>query len=608
MESTEEKREDKSAEKLELEIMEKILLKDNVGVILQDLLKNTMLSENNKFSPGMKYEDFDITFSSFEAVNKEILHTLIIVPNRYDQNSKFCQFPRKEEVKFIEEKYDGYNKTIKNYYRSFKIMLTPRIRRNLKFDIRQFKYRTFVDGKPVDYIMNHTLKDKDLLCIVTHKLKLKLKDPNKPHKYGKITQILEQLQDKNDEKLKKFWDYFEIVYIIFCIRTEKKMVEEYAKFPPEMQNVDKNFKNVKLLFYVEEELHKKNKENPKIKLRNMWVYNNFGKNYFFLMNKDHQIYKADNMLFSGDIVEESAQFKENEKLVKAKSPEEQKELIRQRYKAFLDFYDFYGSLVRFKYALYFGCEFEICLKFNEKKNAFYISYIDFYKLAADLRPPEVHYVKKLCQILKPEDVEDVREIEITDIPVDFKETKCKVCKKEIQKDEPMYYCYKCETKDKYCQECVMKNFKEQKSNKKKFIDPKHNLLFFKTRNPEHFKVIDKFKLGEDIFTKVTDDNQFETYQRLCTGCKRKFNESPRYICVSCNKGTLIYGRFHEFCIDCMNHMMKGDEEGKKIEAVTERIYGYETRVLLTNNELTHHVNDEHVYIMIAMEVKDKIDF
>jgi hypothetical protein len=314
------------------------------------------------------------------------------------------------------------------------------------------------------------------------------------------------------------------------------------------------------------------------------------------------------MLFSGDIVEESAQFKEKEQLVKAKSPEEQKELIRQRYKAFLDFYDFYGSLVRFKYALYFGCEFEICLKFNEKKNAFYISYIDFYKLAADLRPPEVHDVKKLCQILKPEDVEDVREIEITDIPVDFKETKCKVCKKEIPKEEPMYYCYKCETKDKYCQECVMKNFKEQKSNKKKFIDPKHNLLFFKTRNPEHFKVIDKFKLGEDIFTKVTDDNQFETYQRLCTGCKRKFNESPRYICVSCNKGTLIYGRFHEFCIDCMNHMMKGDEEGKKIEAVTERIYGYETRVLLTNNELTHHVNDEHVYIMIAMEVKDKIDF
>ena len=57
-----------------------------------------MLSKDNKFSPGMKYEDFDITFSSFEAVNKEILHTLIIVPNRYDQNSKFCQFPRTSVV------------------------------------------------------------------------------------------------------------------------------------------------------------------------------------------------------------------------------------------------------------------------------------------------------------------------------------------------------------------------------------------------------------------------------------------------------------------------------------------------------------------------------
>ena len=136
------------------------------------------------------------------------------------------------------------------------------------------------------------------------------------------------------------------------------------------------------------------------------------------------------------------------------------------------------------------------------------------------------------------------------------------------------------------------------------------MLFLKTRNPEHFKVIDKFKLGEDIFTKVTDDNQFETYQRLCTGCKRKFNESPRYICVSCNKGTLIYGRFHEFCIDCMNHMMKGDEEGKKLQDkdTAERVYGYETRTLLTNNETYTHNNDDHVYIMIALEVKDKNEF
>ena len=56
--------------------------------------------------------------------------------------------------------------------------------------------------------------------------------------------------------------------------------------------------------------------------------------------------------------------------------------------------------------------------------------------------------------------------------------------------------------------------------------------------------------------------------------------------------------------------MKGDDEGKKLqcEDTAERIYGYETRILLTNNETYTHNNDEHVYIMIALEVKDKNEF
>ena len=57
-------------------------------------------------------------------------------------------------------------------------------------------------------------------------------------------------------------------------------------------------------------------------------------------------------------------------------------------------------------------------------------------------------------------------------------------------------------------------------------------------------------------------------------------------------------------------MMKGDEEGKKYQSpeTKERIYGYETRTLLTNNETYTHDNDNHVYIMVALEVKDKNEF
>ena len=106
----------------EQDIIDKILFKGN-GSMFQDLIVNTLLSKENKLSQGMSSKDFDLIFSTQEAINKEILHTLIVCPNRYDPESKYCQFVKKDEIKFTEEKYDNFNKLIKNDYKSFKIML-----------------------------------------------------------------------------------------------------------------------------------------------------------------------------------------------------------------------------------------------------------------------------------------------------------------------------------------------------------------------------------------------------------------------------------------------------------------------------------------------------
>ena len=590
----------KKSEELEQEIIDNILFKDqNLAISFQDLISNTLLSKDNCLSQGMTAQDFDLIFSTQEAIDKEILHTLIVCPNKYDPNSKYCQLLKKEDVKFTEEQYDNFNKLIKNDYKSFKIMLTPRIRRNLIFNITTLKYKKMINDKESeDFEMKHDLKGKDILCLVSHKLKIPLKDPKNPHKYGKIIQILEQLQDV---KLDEFWNYYGVVYIIFCVQNEEKMKEEYAKFPREMKEVEKSFKNVKIIFFIESQI---NKEGVEPKLRNMFIYNTYGKNYFFLMNPEYKIYRADNMLFSGDIVEDSIKLKQKEKEDKTK---DQEKIKSQRFEAFINIYNFYTELYKCKYALYFSCEFEICLKYDIKKRSFFISYIDFYKIAADLRPKEWEKVQAWTKILKEEDWEDVRKIDITDIHIDFTKNECKICKSIINEKEPMYYCYKC--KDKYCSKCVMDNYnKKENEGKKKFIDKKHNLLFFKTRNKENFKNIDQFKLGNDLFTQVTDDKLFENFQRLCYGCKRKFNDSPRYICINCNKGSLVYGRYHDYCYNCIEHMMKGDDEGDKIQQIEERLYGFETRTLLTNNEVYRHNNNEHIYLMVALEVKDKNDF
>ena len=582
----------------EQDIIDNILFKGN-GSMFQDLILNTLLSKENKLSQGMSSKDFDLIFSTQEAINKEILHTLIVCPNRYDPESKYCQFVKKEEIKFTEEKYDNFNKLIKNDYKSFKIMLTPRIRRNLIFDITTLNYKIMLNNKVENYKMNHKLNNKDILCLVSHKLK---KKPKNPHKFGKIVQILEQLKD---DSLKEFWDYYGIVYIIFCVKSEDNMKQEYNTFTKEMKNVTKDFKNVKILFFIESQINK-DTDPSKPKYRNIFVYNNYGKNYFFLMSPDYKIYKSDNMLFSGDIVEDSIKLKKKEKEDKTKN---QEEIKRERYKAFSEIHDFYTKLYEIKYALYFCLEFEICLKYDINKNRFFISYIDFYKIAADLRPNEYKKVLNWTNILKPEDAEDVREIKLKDIKVDFSNNMCKKCQKTIRNDEPMYYCYKCEPNEKYCCDCVIKHYRNKENvGRKKFIDNNHNLLFFKTRNENSFKNIDEDKLGNDIFNKCEDEKQFENFQRLCYGCKRKFNDSPRYICLNCNKGTLVYGRYHDYCLNCIDHMMKNDEEGKKIQDIEERLYGFETRTLLTNNETYKHNNNEHVYLMIALEIKDKNDF
>ena len=164
-----------TADEFEHQIIDNILLKDDLGNSIQDLLLNNLLSKENKLREGMTTEDFDIIFSTQEAINKEILHTLIVVPNKYDQKTKYCQLLKKEEVKFTEDKYDEFNKLVKNHYKSFKIMLTPRIRRNLRFDFTVLKYKIIIDGKIENYQFKHESKDKDILCLISHKLK---KDPH----------------------------------------------------------------------------------------------------------------------------------------------------------------------------------------------------------------------------------------------------------------------------------------------------------------------------------------------------------------------------------------------------------------------------------------------
>jgi len=60
---------------------------------------------------------------------------------------------------------------------------------------------------------------------------------------------------------------------------------------------------------------------------------------------------------------------------------------------------------------------------------------------------------------------------------------CSKCEKIIKDSEAQYYCHWC--KISFCENCV-ESLNDQQG-LKRLVHPQHNLLYFKTRDPERLK-------------------------------------------------------------------------------------------------------------------------
>ena len=574
-----------------------IIIPKECQEFLQKYCIKDLFGEDKVFTKGLTPQDYDIILSTSEAEDTDIFHSLYICNTKFDPETapsrKVIIF---EDLETIMIPFIDYQKEAEKYFNEAAISVYPKIRRNLRFDITSLNYKIVKNeegGKIVlqDYKMEHkdnNPDNKDILCICTFKL------DGKDHKYGKIIQLLEQFNE-----FPAFFDDHRIAYIIFCVENEEMILNGYEKFPDKMKTCNEKYENVRLIFYLKPS-GEDNKE-----ILNMYAYNDIGKNYYFHMNSNHVIYRADNMLCSGDIIENSIKRKkkekeENEKNKKLNKTQEQ--LINERNEAFFTFYNFLKNIKDYKYALYMNFQFEICLRFNEE-NKLTINYIDFSLIIAELRNREYNIIKKCAEILNP-DFLDIEEIPTIDIDIDFTDNKCNKCNKNIQDNEAMYYCYKC--KIKYCRNCVKANF-YSKVGKAKFIDEKHNILYFKTRDIQRFKNIDRHKLGNDLFASCNEDKKLVDHSATCNGCKNGIKKSPRYLCLNCRPGKIYEDGYIDYCDDCVEHMMKGDEEGKEIQLSEQQLYNEQTRLLHGANETYRHENDNHVYLMIALQYNNNED-
>ena len=593
----ESKIEDENSQMIDANIIDKLLTEENQA-FLTDYYINTLFKKDTVFTQGLTYPDFDIVLSSSDAEGQEIFHSLNICNCKYDPKStatkKIIHFENLDKImqnflKWKEKKEKEYKEkpNIKDFPAIF-MHAYPMVRKNLQIDIstitfKQVKKNDENKNAIVDFKIEQLKPDdKDIVYFVSFKLN------QKQHKFGKIEQLLDQFKQ---EELKDFWNFYKKAYFIFCVEDEKLILSEYELFPEFLKKANEGDPHAQFIFYVDPP-----GESPD-QVMNIFKMSEYEKDYYFMMGPSNVIERCDSMLCSGDVLENS---------IKRKKAEQSKKIKEEDInKALSTFYDFVSNIQKYKYNFFFGYQLEVCLKFNKEQNLI-LSYVNFSHFIAEVRTNEYKKLKECMDIFKP-DIYELQEIETYDIPIDFNQNICIKCKKQIPDNAPMYYCYKC--KEKYCTDCVLKNFNDQ-NNKgiKKFIDPKHNLLYFKTRNPENFKIIDKYKLGKDNFASCTDDSKLGNHSFSCNGCNVGQNYvKPRYLCLSCRPGLMQDNGFNDFCIDCIEHMNKNDEQGKKMQNDEYDLYGKETRFFYEDKTKAKHDHNEHIYLMIALEFKGNGD-
>ena len=591
------------------------LIPQQTQIQLKEYFDNTLFHNDTNFTKGLKKKDYDIVLSSVNAEGKEVFHSLNVCNCNFDPNTppsrKVILY---EDLAKIMTTFMNWKNNDKNFADIY-IHAYPLVRKNLQFKISDLNFKIVKDDQVVDYKMDqHPDNNKDIVYFCMFKLvkpedeeekkeeeKKEEKKWPREHKFGKIQQLLEQFDDttfKVEPKgwsLQEFWKFYKYAYFIFCVEEEKDIMDNYKLFPDWLKDANKKYSNrAKVIFFIDPP------GQDKTQILNIFKINDLGKNYYFMMKQDYVIYEADSMLCSGDILENSIRRKYKEEEDKKKSNEE---LTNERIKAISDFVDFIKNIDKFKYNFYIGYQCKVCFKFNEN-NELILSYVHFSHLIAELKTKEYNIIKKVAETFMP-DIEDVQEIKVRDIPVDFTENICKVCKREIKDDEPMYYCYIC--KEKYCPKCVIDNF--NKSEKlKKFIDPKHNLLYFKTRNLDSFKNIETHKLGKNSFAQCKDENKLGPHSYVCNGCSAEdIKTQPRFLCLNCRPGMLQDNGYNDFCIHCIEDMNKGNEKGLKIQETEDNIFNQEIRFFENNNEKMRHDHQNHIYLMIPIEYKGESD-
>ena len=569
-------------------------------------LVSFLINNKNNFEEKLKPSDLEIiletnsdisTFANLKY-NTKLTYGLFNPKRDLIKNIKlYKEFPA--QIELNDEYYkSAFNDVVLDIY--------PEIKKGIILDLSNFPF-FYCENKILKPCDKNQLK-KNMECndnefifcfYITNYYNLKEKD-------NPILAVENIIQSDS------FFNYFKYIFIIFQLDSESNFKKFYEDEIANKYLNNNKEKKLSILFnFLSSYKNRENKNNNLINIfqENKKIFDSAkyddASNYFFILDNNHKIVEISSLNLVGKIstlllMDLKNHEKKDEKISFFEKREKEEKLQLKNAKKLINFIVQIDKLkLDYLFDIYFKISIILCL--NDDLTKIKLKKINFMNFSGQFRKKEYNYLKKysesinlpLCQF-------KFTEIPTIDIDIDFNDMTCEKCKKIIDENSFLYYCYVC--KLKYCHECVQSQMKNNKG-KKKYIDPKHNLIFFKTRDKNNFLNIDIEKLGKNLFAECNEEDLYSWSKAICDACKTSMeNKGERYLCVSCKKGMKLESGFIDFCGQCIDKMSKNKKYRENIEKKSDAIFeDFDNEYFEDYKFKIEHRHEKHIYLMLACQ-------
>ena len=566
-----------------------------------DNLISYLMNNKNNFEEKIKPSEleFKLETNSDISLTKQLIYKLEINYSSFNKkrdiinNIKiYKEFPN--EIEINDEYYSN-----KGVFQKIILNISPVIKKGIIIDISLFPFSTYNnENKKIEQFQfkkNINIDNKLKLFIYILKIDEKTIE--------KVDKIIDNLK-----KISNIWDYIGNIYVIFQLNTNEQQINNLTS----NEKINKYFyidnsNNDKKIYYLFNVAKSYEDNNNIINIFQRKTNNKNDENYYFILDKNNKVIELKNLNSMIDkLYHLLFNLKENknkniyflkQKEIKKKKLEKMKELIY-----------FISNLKNLNYFFDINFYISVIFSISDDLTEIKLKKINSVRVDGEFIKKEHKYLLDLFNCIRKKScIFNAIEIQTLDIDIDFTNMKCNKCSKMIPNDVYLYYCYLC--KKKYCFECVQ----EQLKNKgiEKYIDRKHNLIFFKTRDKKQFKEIDKSKLGKNKFVEIIDDNDFDNkHNATCCGCQGNFLGTERYICLKCKRGILLGNGFIDYCGKCIEKMCSNNiEEKEKLETKANGtiLNSINNKFTRSHKIIVKHSHDEHIYLMLPLQIKHSED-